>query len=281
MSKDNPRIAVLGFAIECNRFSPVSTAAGFRDTTSTSAATASSAEARSGASITLPDLPGFFTEMDRTGPWTPVPLRVALAQPGGPVEESFFQEFLAEIEAGLKAALPLDGVFVSCHGAALAEGTDDPDGDLFEIVRRSSVPTCRWSRVFDLHANVSRTMTDNLSVFVGYLENPHTDIYERGVEAARHMRECLAGAQHRRHHGQGADRAAADRAADRAGPLRRPDQVRPDQGRRRHHERLGDGGLRLQRHRPRTASPPWSRRATATATRRPRCRSTSPSAPGA
>ena len=25
MSKDNPRIAVLGFAIECNRFSPVST----------------------------------------------------------------------------------------------------------------------------------------------------------------------------------------------------------------------------------------------------------------
>ena len=38
-------------------------------------------------------------------------------------------------------------------------------------------------------------MTDNLSVFVGYLENPHTDIYERGVEAAKHMRECLAGAR--------------------------------------------------------------------------------------
>src|SRR5215813_12943010 len=47
--------------------------------------------------------------------------------------------------------------------------------------------------VFDLHANVSRKMIDNLSVFVGYLENPHTDIYERGVEAARHMRECLGG----------------------------------------------------------------------------------------
>ena len=28
-------------------------------------------ESRSGASITLPDLPGFFTEMDRTGTWTP------------------------------------------------------------------------------------------------------------------------------------------------------------------------------------------------------------------
>ena len=49
--------------------------------------------------------------------------------------------------------------------------------------------------MFDLHANVSHKMIDNLSVFVGYLENPHTDIYERGVEAAKHMRECLAGAR--------------------------------------------------------------------------------------
>ena len=133
--------------------------------------------------------------MDRTGDWTPVPLRVSLAQPGGPVEEGFFKGFLAEIEAGLAAALPLDAVFVFAHGAALAEGTDDPDGDLFELVRRVVGPDMPVIAVFDLHANVSRRMVDNLSVFVGYLENPHTDIHERGVEAAKHMRECLAGAR--------------------------------------------------------------------------------------
>ena len=133
--------------------------------------------------------------MDRSGPWTPVPLRVSQAQPGGPVEESFFKGFLAEIAAGLKSVLPLDGVFVSCHGAALAEGTDDPDGDLFELVRSVVGPDVPVVAVFDLHANVSRRMTDNLSVFVGYLENPHNDIHERGVEAAKHLRECLAGAQ--------------------------------------------------------------------------------------
>ena len=60
---------------------------------------------------------------------------MALAQPGGPVEEGFFKGLLAELGSGLKAALPVDGVFVSCHGAALAQGTDDPDGDLFEMVR--------------------------------------------------------------------------------------------------------------------------------------------------
>jgi microcystin degradation protein MlrC len=192
VSKDNPRIAVLGFAIECNRFAPVTTAADFQQDVDIRGNQIVS-EARSGASITMPDLPGFFTEMDRTGPWTPVPLRVALAQPGGPVEQRFFQDYLSEIETGLKTAGPLDAVFISAHGAALAEGTDDPDGDLFEVVRRCVGPDIPVIAVFDLHANVSRKMIDNLSVFVGYRANPHTDIYERGVEAAKHMRECLAG----------------------------------------------------------------------------------------
>ena len=194
MSKDNPRIAVLSFAIECNRFAPVTTAADF-ETDVDIRGNQIVSEARSAASITLPDLPGFFTEMDRTGQWTPVPLRVSQAQPGGPVEEGFFRSFVAEIEAGLKAALPLDAVFISAHGAALAEGTDDPDGDLLEAVRRAVGPDIPVVATFDLHANVSHKMIDNLSVFVGYLENPHTDIYERGVEAAKHMRECLAGAR--------------------------------------------------------------------------------------
>lgn len=192
MSQDNPRIAVLGFAIECNRFAPVTTAEDFEHDVDIRGNRIVS-EARSGKSITMPDLPGFFDEMDRTGTWTPVPLRVSLAQPGGPVEEQFFKAYLAEIEAGLKSVLPVDAIFVSCHGAALAEGTDDPDGDLFEMLRRVAGPDVPIVSVFDLHANVSRRMTDNLSVFVGYLENPHVDIYERGVEAAKHMRELLAG----------------------------------------------------------------------------------------
>ncbi|NQW53129.1 MAG: M81 family metallopeptidase [Rhodospirillales bacterium] len=192
MSRDNPRIAVLGFAIECNRFAPVTTAEDFDQDVDIRGNRIVS-EARSGKSITMPDLPGFFTEMDRTGNWTPVPLRVSLAQPGGPVEEQFFKSYLAEIETGLKSVLPVDAIFVSCHGAALAQGTDDPDGDLFEMLRRVAGPDVPIVSVFDLHANVSRRMTDNLSVFVGYLENPHTDIHERGVEAAKHMRELLTG----------------------------------------------------------------------------------------
>lgn len=194
MPKENPRIALLGFAIECNRFSPVSTAVDFAEDTDISGEEIVR-QARSENSITLPDLPGFFAGMDRTGPWTPVPLRVALAQPGGPVDQVYFEELVADILDRLRKAGPLDGIFISSHGAALATGSDDPDGDLFEALRDVVGPDLPIAAVFDLHANISRKMIDNVSVFVGYLKNPHTDIYERGMEAAAHLRELLAGAE--------------------------------------------------------------------------------------
>ena len=61
MSKDNPRIAVLGFAIECNRFSPVSTKEDF-ETDVDIRGNRIVTEARAEASIMLPDTPGFFAE---------------------------------------------------------------------------------------------------------------------------------------------------------------------------------------------------------------------------
>ncbi len=192
MTATPPRIAILGFAIECNRFSPVTSAADFARKVDIRGDEIVR-QARSGPCRTTLDLPGFFEQMDASGPWTPVPLRMALAHPGGPTDQRYFDEFLGEIGDGLKKAGALDGVFVVSHGAALTTGSDDPDGDLFALIRKCVGPGVPVIGVFDLHANISSKMTDNLDVFVGYLENPHTDIRERGIEAARHMREMLAG----------------------------------------------------------------------------------------
>ena len=194
MSPPSPRIAILGFAIECNRFSPVTTGADFAKRTDMRGDEIVR-EARVGPCRTTLDLPGFFAEMDRSGPWTPVPLRLAGAQPGGPVDQPFFDDLVSEIENGLVSAAPLDGVYIVSHGAALSTGSEDPDGDLFAMIRRRVGPNVPVIGTFDLHANVSRKMIDHLDVFVGYLENPHTDTRKRGIEAARHMRELLAGAR--------------------------------------------------------------------------------------
>ncbi|QQS12427.1 MAG: M81 family metallopeptidase [Rhodospirillales bacterium] len=193
MSADQPRIALLGFAIECNRFAPVSTREDFAVDVDMRG-NALLVEARKPAPELMPDMPGFVTEMDRTGAWIPVPIRIASAQPGGPVDDPYFRELMAEFESGLRGMGPFDGVYVSSHGAALTTASDDPDGELYAMIRRVVGPAVPVIGTFDLHCNVSPAMVENITVFVGYRCNPHTDIRERGVEAARHMRETLAGA---------------------------------------------------------------------------------------
>src|SRR5437762_3107916 len=46
---------------------------------------------------------------------------------------------------------------------------------------------------FDLHANVSDRMVQEIDAFIGYRTNPHLDMRERGEEAATVLRELLGG----------------------------------------------------------------------------------------
>src|SRR5579883_368902 len=189
MSKDTPHIALLGFAIECNRFAPVATRQHF----SHFAGAALIAEARTAAPRLHPEMPGFVAAMDAAGPWTPVPIVLAAAAPNGPVEHGFFAAILEEIRAGLSAAGRLDGVYICEHGAALTTEDDDPDGTLFAAVRAIVGPGVPVVATLDLHANISARMVEALDVFVGYRTNPHLDMRERGAEAAAALRQMLGG----------------------------------------------------------------------------------------
>jgi microcystin degradation protein MlrC len=188
----NPRIAVLGFSIECNKFAPPATRAHFVARTYLEG-DAIIAEARGPTPTMLPETPGFIAAMDAAGPWQPVGIALAMAEPNGPVEHAFFEELLDTITGGLKAALPLGGVYICAHGAALSTADDDPEGTLFEAVRGIVGPDVPVVATFDLHANVSDRMVDLIDAFIGYRTNPHLDMRERGAEAAGVMRELLAG----------------------------------------------------------------------------------------
>src|SRR5690349_21415431 len=100
----NPhRIAVLGFAIECNRFAPVATREDFLSRGYWEG-DALSAEARREAPSVHAEIPGFYKAMDASGPWLPVPILFTQAEPGGPADHAFFESVAAKIEAGLRAA---------------------------------------------------------------------------------------------------------------------------------------------------------------------------------
>ncbi len=106
-----PRVALLGFSIECNKFAPVATKAHFTARTYLEG-DAIAAEARLPNPRMLAETPGFVAAMDAAGPWTPVGIALAMTEPNGPVEHGFFLELLDTIERRLHAALPLDAVYI-------------------------------------------------------------------------------------------------------------------------------------------------------------------------
>ncbi len=188
-----PRIALLGFSIECNRFAPVATERDFVVRTLFRGA-ALLAEARAATPRMLAELPGFVADMDAAGPWTPLPITLAMTAPSGPVEHAFFEKLMAEFEAGLRAAGPLDAVYCVMHGAGLTTANDDPEGTIQTMVRAVVGAGVKLVATYDLHGNISDADVNTLDAFIGYRTNPHMDMRARGAEAAQTLRKLLGGA---------------------------------------------------------------------------------------
>jgi microcystin degradation protein MlrC len=188
----SPRIAILGFAIESNRFAPVSTRTDFVSRAYLQDA-ALLADARSDAPVMTPEIPAFVRTMDEIRAWTPVPILFANAESGGPVEHAFFVDTVHEFARRLRAALPLDAVYICEHGAAITTDEDDPDGVLFTLVRAIVGPGVSIVATVDLHANVSDRMVDAVDALISYRRNPHTDMADRGADAARILIELVDG----------------------------------------------------------------------------------------
>ena len=186
------RIAILGFMLETNGFAPVATEAEFREKLYL-AGDDLLADIRAPASRGSGTIQGFVEVMDGQGPWEPVPIVQTGAGASGPADQAFFDATLAEMVRRLGDAGPLDGVFISQHGAASATGEFDPDGVMFAEVRRAVGADVPVIATLDLHANLSRRMVDETDLLVAFLTNPHIDQVERGQEAARAMLEMLDG----------------------------------------------------------------------------------------
>jgi microcystin degradation protein MlrC len=187
-----PRIALLGFSIECNRFAPPTSETVFR-TSHFHQGAALVAEARTPAPRLSGELPGFVATMDAGGAWEPVPILYAATGPNGPVEHDFFAWMMERWEEGLREAGRLDGLYCVLHGAGLTTEDDDPEGTLLAMARRVLGPDTPIVASFDLHANVSATVTASLNAFIGYRTNPHLDMRERGAESAEMLRQLIAG----------------------------------------------------------------------------------------
>ncbi len=111
-----------------------------------------------------------------------VPILYAGAQPSGVIQRQTYEDFKAEILSEMAATGPVDCCVLLLHGAGVVEGIADLEGDLAAAVRATlgDVPI---TASFDLHANLTQAMADQLNGIFVCQQYPHIDLHQRAAEA--------------------------------------------------------------------------------------------------
>lgn len=115
------------------------------------------------------------------------------AEPAGMVGRAAYLSLRDEILDQLRAALPVDIAVFGLHGAMVADGFDDPEGDLLAQARQIAGPACVIGAELDLHAHLSDLMVRSANLIVAFKEFPHTDFLARGRDLVRLCLETAAG----------------------------------------------------------------------------------------
>jgi microcystin degradation protein MlrC len=118
----------------------------------------------------------------------------AWAEPGGMLNRQAFEFIRDEILSQLRAAMPVDGVQLCLHGAMVAQGYDDPEGDLIQRIRAIVGDDIPIAATLDLHGQLSSRRVAYSNILVGFKEFPHTDFVERAVECVDLLLRTIRGA---------------------------------------------------------------------------------------
>ena len=113
----------------------------------------------------------------------------AFAQPSGTTVRPVYESLRGELLADLRAAGEVDIVLLTMHGAMVAEGYDDCEGDILRRVRDLVGEDTIIGVELDLHCSITQEMTTHANVIVTFKEYPHID---GGLRAEELFSLCLA-----------------------------------------------------------------------------------------
>ncbi|WP_276121558.1 M81 family metallopeptidase [Pararhizobium qamdonense] len=125
-----------------------------------------------------------FTLIEGTATW---------ADPAGLVNRATYESLRDEILDQLRAALPVDAVVLGLHGAMVADGYEDTEGDILARVRNivgSDILVCAG---LDPHSHLTAKRREAADFFVYFKEFPHTDFVDRAEDLWRIALGKLAG----------------------------------------------------------------------------------------
>lgn len=125
--------------------------------------------------------------------WTLIEGTAAWADPAGLVARGAYEGLRDEILGQLEAALPVDAVVLGLHGAMVAQGYIDPEGDLLTRVRAIVGPDVLVCAELDPHSHLTAKRVEAADFFVVFKEFPHTDFVDRAEDLWRIAVDTLEG----------------------------------------------------------------------------------------
>jgi len=144
------------------------------------------------AGINIP-IAGALTALRKTSHQL-VPTAWAAASPSAQVTEDAYERIAGMIVDRIRAAMPVDGVYLDLHGAMVADHLDDGEGELLARVRALVGCDVPVVASLDLHANVTRRMLESADAMIAYRTYPHVDMAETGERTAQLLLALLSGA---------------------------------------------------------------------------------------
>ncbi|CAN5227733.1 M81 family metallopeptidase [soil metagenome] len=108
-------------------------------------------------------------------------------------QEEAFDYFVGLMLENLKEAMPVDGVYLSLHGAMAVRNIDRPEAEIarrFREVVGSDVPIVG---TFDLHGNEDEEFLKWADGAFVTKRFPHYDAYRQGQRASRYLRSVMRG----------------------------------------------------------------------------------------
>jgi microcystin degradation protein MlrC len=184
------RIAVGGFLHETNTFAPTKATYGDFVHGGGWPAMAIGADVLKVMRNINVGLAGFVEQAEACG-WELVPTISCGASPSAHVTRVAFERVAKAMIDGIKAAGPLDAVYLDLHGAMVTEHLDDGEGEILARVRRVIGNDLPLVVSLDLHANVTPRMVEHADALIAYRSYPHVDMADTGRAAADHLAMLL------------------------------------------------------------------------------------------
>ncbi len=125
--------------------------------------------------------------------WQVIESLCTFAEPGGIVVRAVYEGLREEILSDLKRAGPVDIVLLALHGAMVAEGYDDCEGDVLAKTREIAGAKTVIGAELDLHCHITDAMVREADLLVAYKEFPHVDIPDRAEDLFNLAADAAAG----------------------------------------------------------------------------------------